>query len=399
MLERRAKENALNALGPGNARALESRQALARAQQEVAVARATEDQLKRDVDDLLPKAAERSAELLRGSATKTHAESVEQNLRRVQNRIFDLSLQSKSPVRVSIASHAIAPEKPSDSNIPKLLAVCFLLAFGTVAGLFFAYDALDDRIRTTEDLEHAIGVMPFRPIPHCNLKKSQAAFPFARVTLDYPESMVAVAIRALTMRLWREHTERGARAAFFTAIDAGSGTTEVLLNVACTMTQFCDKVLVLEANPHNPVMAEIVQPSGKTDRLQEHLSGKCTLDDCIITDRERQIDLLPCAPGRTPDISSANFAALMDTLKTRYDFILVDTPPVLGNDLPELLAYCADVGVVLVEGDYSFFQDVRKALDCLCRLEVPAVIAALNWGGHPRRPWITRWDKIFRGKA
>jgi len=90
---------------------------------------------------------------------------------------------------------------------------------------------------------------------------------------------------------------------------------------------------------------------------------------------------------------------LLDTLKARYDFVLVDTPPVLSNDLPELLAYCADVAVIVVEGDYSLFLDVRRALDCLCRLEVPAVIAALNWGGHPRRPWITRWDKVFRGKA
>lgn len=399
MLERRAKENELNALLKGNAHALESRQTRERVQQVVAVAKETETQLKRDVDELLPRAAERSAELLNGEAIKTHVESIDQNLSRVRNRIFDLSLESKLPIRVSIANHSIPPEKPTDSSIPKLLAVCFLIAFGTVGALFFAYDALDDRIRTSEDLEHAIGVMPFRPIPRCNLKKSQALYPFARVTIDYPESVVAVAIRALAMRLWREHTERGARSAFFTGIDAGNGTTQVLLNVACTMTQFCEKILVVEANPHKPVMADIVLPGGKTARLQEHLSGKCTLDECVITDRERGIDVLPCAPGRTPDISSANFAALLDTLKTKYDFVLVDTPPVLGNDLPELMAYCADVGVIVVEGDYSFFQDVRLALDCLCRLEVPAVIAALNWGGHPPRPWLARWDKVFRGKA
>ena len=361
---------------------------------ELEAARKAEAELLRDIEQLEQLAAQRSAGLLHGQEIEKRLDRIKQNAERLDQRIFDISVEAKLPLRVSVVSWAKQPDRPTGSNMAKLLLVAIVVAFGTVGGLFALYDILDNRIRSSRDLKHALGVQPLRPIPHCRVTGARDGPAFARITLDYPNSMVAVAVRGLSLRLNRERLKHGAKSAFFTCVDGENGATEILLNTAHAMTRFCGKVLVVEANTKRPALAALTGALSDAASIEDVLNGTRPLEQCVVRDAERGLDVLPFKGG-SQGIAHLALDRLLETARARYDFVLVDTAPILDSDVTEYVAQSTDIAVFIVEGDYSFYRDVRRALDFLFWLEVPVVVSVLNWGGHPRRPWFLRKEGIF----
>ncbi len=373
---------------------LEVEKARRKAQAELDAARRSEQNLRAEIAAIEELAARRSAELLHGQETKDRLTKITENVERLEQRIFDLTLESKQPTRASIESWAVPPEKPSGSNLPKLLVVCLVLAYGSVAGLFLLYDATDNRIRGTRDLKNALGAEPFRPIPHCRMSGGRGRFPLSRVTLDYPRSNVAIALRGLALRLNQERERHGAKVAMFTAVEEGAGTTAILLNTACVMTRFCEKILVIEANTDRPDLSNRVNTTHVPGTLQHAISGGKPLAECVARDEDRGVDVLLAGEEQTAALPSQHFEALIDSARAQYDFVLIDSAPILESDVTECVAHRADASVLVVEGDYSFYRDVRRVMQFIFRLEVPVLIGVLNWGGHPRRPWFCRLGKL-----
>ena len=76
---------------------------------------------------------------------------------------------------------------------------------------------------------------------------------------------------------------------------------------------------------------------------------------------------------------------LFEELKADYDYIIVDSAPILISDITEYLAVYADVGMLVIHGDRSTYSNLHFSAEILSRLELPAMAAVLNWGGKPDR--------------
>lgn len=280
------------------------------------------------------------------------------------------------------------PEEAAGSNKKKLIVACFVLSYGSIFSLIIFLDLMDNRIRTPKDVLNALGAPASWPISDYRLTGNKN-ISFSRVTLDDPTNVVARAIRSLSIKLDRERVEQDAKIATFTGVDSVSGVTEILLNTSYILTKFCKKILIIEANFVSPSMASQFKEYKNRLGLFDLLYKDKPLSECIFHDDERKLDILfanhKASRDELSNFNHLKFNELLEELKNRYDFIIVDSSPILVNDFTEYLMLKTDIGVLVIQGDRSVYNDLYRSIEILSRLELSAIAAVLNWGAPRNR--------------
>lgn len=372
-------------------RDFELRQKIIQVEYEFIAAKKAETELRQERDRVQVQAAGASRKILNGQQIEAGLKNMRRLLDRIDERIRDLTLESRAPGRVTLESYARKPGKPAGNNKKKLLALFFVISFGGVLGLAVLFDSTDDRIRGPKDIINALGFPPTWPISDYLITRFQNT-PFARVTLDDPSNVVAKAIRSLAVRLDQDRDRHGAKVAVFTAIDSGSGTSEIILNTAHAMARLCQKTLIIEANFIHPGLATLVNFDKSKPGLIDLLMGRADLPDCISYDPERGLDIILAGGIPTPEelsrLDQLRLISIFEDLKKQYNFIIADTAPVLISDLTEFFIARADSGVIVVQGDRTLYRELRMAAEIMSHLQLPAIAAVLNWGARRHKNFI-----------
>jgi len=379
------------------------------ARSEYRAAKETEDDLRRERNRVQEQSAKITEKILKGQQVETELIHLQALLDRTDDRMHVLKLESRAVGRVRLESRAQQPEQPAGNNRNKFLAIFFILSFGGAIGGAVIYDLFDDRIRSPQDIENALGFPPTWPISDY-LRIGRKDVPFFNVGLAESESQVAKAIRSLAVRNDKERRQHGARVALFTGVDSKSGVTGIMLNMAHAMTGLCGKVLVIEANHFSPCLAALYLNGNDREELGffDLLHGSVDFTDCVVRDEERKLDLLLAGKRMSNDeLASLQYNILenlLNELSEMYDYIIIDSAPILRTDFTEYLAVQIQVCMLVIQGDRTMYSGLRRATEILSRLELPAIAAVLNWGA-PRQysrfhilvtKFLANLRKIFR---
>ncbi len=353
------------------------------ARADLEAARRAEEEIRVKRDEVLANRSRISQKLISGQQINDKLEHLRDLLNRIEDRISELTLESKAPGRLQVESYARRPELPSGSNLKKILVMFFFLTFGGMFMICIVYDILDNRIRDRKHVLHALGSHPSWPVSNYAFTGSGAT-PFARVTMDDPSNVVAKAIQSLAIRIDKDRKKHDARVVAFTGIDRQCGTTEVLLNTAYAITKLCKSIIVIDTNFEHPHLENLIYIDEDRPGMVDFLTRRISIRDCIVHDHERGIDFI--LPGRSPtsgELGIMDLSTIPDMireLKENYDLIMIDCSPVLTSDITEFCILQSDIAIAVVQGDKTRYDDLYLAGDILFRLKVPALGAVLNWG-------------------
>jgi capsular exopolysaccharide synthesis family protein len=134
-----------------------------------------------------------------------------------------------------------------------------------------------------------------------------------------------------------------------TSADAGDGKTTLVCNLAVSLAQSGKKVCLLDADFRRSRLHDmfgIDKPIG----ISSVMAGKAELTDAIYATGVENLSLLPCGPRPSNPselLTSERFKELLDVLRTKFDIILIDTPPLLAVTDPSAVAPRVD-SVLLV---------------------------------------------------
>jgi polysaccharide biosynthesis transport protein len=364
-------------------RETELKEKIIHAETELNAAKMIEDEILKERDQLLKKRAEITTKELTCKQIETSLEQMKNQLNKVDTRIYELKLESKAPGKIRLERMADSQSMISGSNLKKLIMFIFLFAFGVITSGCVLFDMLDDRIRNEKDILNCLGTLPHRPIDDY-LQVGMKGTPFVRVLLDDPTNKVAQSIHSLAIKFNKERQGHGAKIAVFTGVDAKSGVTEILLNTAYAMSKLCSKILVIETNFANPSLKKLVNIDKDKKGLLDFIKGHVSSSDCISHEKERGIDIL--LAGHLPsddelvNLDRSKISKLIEEVKERYDFILIDTMPMLISDLAEFLIVQGDIVPLIIQADRSYYKLAYMAGQTLFKLEVPAIATVLNIG-------------------
>ncbi len=196
------------------------------------------------------------------------------------------------------------------------------------------------------------------------------------VTLTQPTSPAAEQYRVLRYRL--ECLARdGKKALAFTSPQSGDGKTTTAVNAAIALGRGGrNRVALVDADLRRPGVARLLglRP---TKGLCDVVSGRVGLDECLWRFGNDELYVLPAGNG--PDdlgttLYDPRLGDLLVALKQRFDFVVVDTPPVLPlADVPTL---CRDLdgAVMVVRANVTERELVDAAIDALYGVTVHGLV-------------------------
>jgi len=263
-------------------------------------------------------------EILNALRARVTQKGVELELPRTMVQIIDRAERSDRPVRPRV-----------------LLNIILSLVIGIGAGIGLAYfiEYLDTSVKTVDDVERYLGVPVIGIIPQKVRSLAE----------DGPESPHAESYRVLRTNLIFANS--GKRGGVFAVVSGGvgEGKSTTLFNLSYICASLGDKVLVIDSDVRRPVQHTFVNVSnrfGLVNVLKQETSAK----EAIQRTNFPNLDFLPS--GKLPRSSvgimdSQRIMSLLRDIRDQYDFIFMDSPPIVGVSDAAVISSCAD-GVMLV---------------------------------------------------
>jgi succinoglycan biosynthesis transport protein ExoP len=284
---------------------------------------------------------------------------------------------------VSIIDGAEPPRHPSRPRTKRslLLGACIGLLGGMALTCLREY--LDHTLKTSDEVQSYLQVPNLSSVPDFlridwwrRLKYAVPATAASRpshqlptraerglVLARHPLLAVTEAYRTLRTAILLSRAEEPPRRLLFTSAAHGEGKTASVINAAIVFAQMGVKVLVIDADLRRPQCHRLL---GGSDRmgLTEILTGACEVKGCIHP--TYIANLFFVASGTLPPnpadlLGSQKMRDMLSLCEAEYDYILIDTPPVLPVSDAVLLSTMVDGVVLVVDAQGSPKQLVREA--------------------------------------
>jgi protein-tyrosine kinase len=181
-------------------------------------------------------------------------------------------------------------------------------------------------------------------------------------------SLAAEQYRALRTRIKRAENGRALRAIAITSPGKGDGKSLTAANLALTMAQeFQQRVLLVDGDLRRPSVHRLFGVSDGPG-LSDVLMGGAEMDEAIQTLADYNLAILPAGtpPGHPAELlGSAAMRRLLDALRTRYDRIIIDLPPVAPLADLHIVAPLADGVLMIVRAGVTPKPAIERALSGL----------------------------------
>lgn len=314
--------------------------------------------------------AEQSAGLVRLQQLRREAEATrviyETFLTRLQETSIQRGLQNPD-------SRVLASASPGTYVAPRKVLILLIAALlGMVAGtvIVFLRHGLRRGFTHAEELSHATDLPVMAQIPRIGGIRRVQMLEYLR---RKPSSVAAEAIRNLRTSLLLADKGKTLQVILSTSSIPGEGKTTQSVALAQNLGGLGKSVLLVEADIRQGAFARYVSSGPKAgfgDVLAEHVP----LDQAIFTDSPLGADVLTAGPGHQnpADIfAGPELGALIAQLRQRYDYIILDAPPVLPVPDARLLAQHADAVLYAVRWNRTPRHLVLAGRDALASVNAP----------------------------
>lgn len=278
-------------------------------------------------------------------------------------------------VQATAVEPAVVPDRPISPDPQRNLALGALLGLALGVGLALVRHTLDTKIRGTRDIEALskrpiLGEIPLIKAPEARLLSVETD-PFG----GHAES-----IRRLRTNMLFVDVTTGGHSFVVTSSIPGEGKTTTSVNLALAMADAGSRVLLLDADLRNPSVAKTLGIEGSVG-LTTILLGRAEPADVVQQWGTSSLFVLPAGqrpPNPSELLGSEPMEQLFQKLSHDYDFILVDSPPVVPV-IDAVLINRLTHGLILVVADErTKKRDLASAVKSLETVEVPISGFALN---------------------
>ncbi|MCW2900611.1 MAG: capsular exopolysaccharide family [Streptosporangiaceae bacterium] len=267
------------------------------------------------------------------AASARLANAVVTSLSQVVEGVAPRNAQGKPTVRAVTVAPAQVPTAPSSPKVPLDLAVG--LVAGLLAGLAGAYarERLDTRVR---DADVVAQLTPLPVIASIPARKRDAGHPVLAET--DPHGAHAEAFRHLRTNLQFfglpadvADGAGGVQVVSVTSALSAEGKSTVAANLARVLAETGARVLLMDADLRRPAIARLLGLEGAVG-LTTVVLGRASVADVVQEWGTAGLHVLPAGsapPNPSELLGSRQMAALLRDLRARYDYVVIDTPPVL----------------------------------------------------------------------
>jgi capsular exopolysaccharide synthesis family protein len=269
---------------------------------------------------------------------------------------------------IRVVDPALIPTWPSRPNRPRNIMLSILVGLIGGIGLALLREYMDNTVKTPDDIETLARLPSLAVVPALSNSNGKRNGRFAKllkspviagkegraelISHNMPQSQMSEAFRALRTSLLLSQADHPPQVILMTSALPREGKTTAAVNLAVTLAQLGDKTLLVDADLRKPgINRALSLVDGKHAGLSSYLAGVSSLD--LITVPHPAITNLaaiptgPIPPNPADLLSSRKLTELIAELRTRYKFVVIDSPPIMAATDAVILSVLVD-GVLLV---------------------------------------------------
>ncbi|MFP8878513.1 MAG: polysaccharide biosynthesis tyrosine autokinase [Myxococcota bacterium] len=253
-----------------------------------------------------------------------------------------------------IISKAAVPAEPSYPRKGLFAAAGLLASLLVGVGVVFLLERLDNGFRSGRQVEELLGLPLLTVIPELTREDAVVEGELLAppdYVLARPRSVYGEALRGLRTALLLSNVDAPPRAVLFSSSIPSEGKTTTALSLGRAIARSEKRVVMVDADLRRPAVAKGLGLKPEAG-LVECLSGEVSLDEVILEDEASGMHVLPALEGaaNAPDLlGSEAMQTLLEKLKTDYDLVLVDSPPLLIVSDASVLGRICDKLVFVVK--------------------------------------------------
>jgi capsular exopolysaccharide synthesis family protein len=289
---------------------------------------------------------------------------------------------------ITVVDPGRIPAKPVKPNVPLYLALSLVggVFLGGVGALF--REATDDRIQSMEMVEAALAtpILAVLPLLNGNAARGVASYLPSRSgqkqlpsaaeemasgrrlpAIDGPHTAFVESLRSLRTSLLLSRSGAPPKVILITSATEDEGKSTVSMNLAAVFAQSDAKVLLIEADMRHP---------GLTQRFGYERTGGTGLSSMLSGVEYRNIPTIeafselpslrvlpsgPMPPYPAELLGSDRMQELVESWRGMYDFIIIDSPPLLAVTDAQILARQSDVTVLVARHGLSTRKSLERA--------------------------------------
>jgi capsular exopolysaccharide synthesis family protein len=356
-------------------------------------------------------------------------------LRRESETGVEARLKGLRTSNIRVVDRARVPVRPSSPNKKRNLILALLLGLGGGVGLAFLFDFLDNSVKTSEDVERYAGLPTLGVVPKFSLEGASKAYTYgrrlkarkepaqleaARAEADaaaspgaaaasagpfvaevgkserpgtielvphfFPNSRLAESYRSIRTALLLSSADNPVKSVAVTSALPGEGKTVSVANLAVTLAQSGKTVLVVDADLRRPRQHRLFKVKN-TFGLTTYLTDSVPIKDVIKPTEIPNLFLVnagPIPPNPAELLGSEKMTRFIRMMTDDCDFILFDLPPMLEISDALVLGAKVDGMVLVVHGDKTSREALKKAREKLDLLKVRTIGVVINNVTVPR---------------
>lgn len=384
----------------------ELKKATSRAENDYKTALERENLLRASLDDQKKEANKLNESAIEYSILKrdvdTNRQLYESLLERLKEAGVVAGLNSSN---IRIVDPARVPLAPVSPNVPRNITVGVALSLMLGIVLAFGYEALDNSVRTVDQVQLLTGLPAIAVIPKTRaivedpsrLLRGVTASNFANndavelVACLKPHSGIAEAFRALRTSILLSAGGAPPRIILVTSSLAQEGKTTTSVNTAIVLAQKGARVLLVDADMRRPSLHKLLRIPNRIG-LSNLLANVNDVSDAV-TPYAGQANLFVIPSGPLPPqpaelVASPRMGQLLAQWRKEYDHIIVDTPPSLSVTDAVVMSVEADAVIVVIRAGKTTKQNLRRTRDLLASVNAPVrgiVVNAVDMSGPDGR--------------
>jgi len=245
---------------------------------------------------------------------------------------YDMLLQRKAEAGISLATNVsdwkVIENASVEGNSPVSPKTKFLLMLAIVLGLVIpafvivTKDYFDDKVKSKSDIERITNI-PFLGAVTKGVK-------YHKLVSEYEaRSPLLESLRNIRINLQYLSTNKNQKIIGFTSSTSGEGKTFCSVNLGIIIAQSGKKVLVIDADLRNSSISNYFNFNNKHG-LSSYLIERSSLSDIVMNTKINNLDLIqagPIPPNPSDLLSLPKMDFLINELKEKYDYIVIDAPP------------------------------------------------------------------------
>ncbi|MDA1230948.1 MAG: AAA family ATPase [Planctomycetota bacterium] len=295
-------------------------------------------------------------------------------------QIREQQVELNAPDRISSVQDANIPEKREIKKKTQFSTIAALAVFCSIVCGFTLFEWFSYRIGAATDISSEVGLRLIGTIPSPDRGGLLGMGIFAG-KVDYDEWNRAVTesmdvVRTFLMR----HIDPSRSASILIAgASANEGKTTVSCQLAASLARTGKRVALVDCDLRRPSAHHMVGGQ-QGPGVSELMRGEKTIDE--IRQQTQAPGLTFIGAGQVDQrvlqlLSIDGGRSLIQQLKSRFDFVIIDTSPLLFVAEPSMVAQNADIVLLATRKDYSRVRYVAQARDSLRSLQIPLLGAIM----------------------